>query len=561
MAEKIEVGVVIKGADKASSDMTKVTDGAKALGSSMEGAGSMTGVLESGLDKMTSGAYSGFKSAAMGVKTFITGLKMTKTAIIATGIGALVVAFGLLVTYWDDIKNAVSGVTAEQNKLLITSQQTTAAAQAEYDITLQTEASLKNKGMSERELLQLKRDQLATVIQTNKDDMAGAILRHKVQTAAALENQKIAAGILGFLQLPITLIMGSVDALTFAMQKLGVIEEATNMAADSTMFIASFLFDAEAVEAEGAATIAEMENQIRILENTEATYELQEKKRREDATAARAEGNKEKVATEADLAAELARLRAENLADAETKALALLELERGIERQKLEDQKASSELLEEFDANYETQRLAIIKSFADEAAAAQKVIDDKIIADAEILAAKKIAIEEATAKAVRAARLGLVAAGFDALKVMAKTEEGQKKLAIAQILVNQGIAMSNAVVAGLSAAAKMPQPAGLFAAPGFVATALGIALTSFASIKGVMNQAGAATDGLDLTTPSLGGGGGGGGSMTQLALTPDLAGSFGEGTLELPAVQAYIIQNDIATASALQAELQNQATL
>lgn len=92
---------------------------------------------------------------------------------------------------------------------------------------------------------------------------------------------------------------------------------------------------------------------------------------------------------------------------------------------------------------------------------------------------------------------------------------------------------------------------------------LAIVLGGFASIKGIMNQAGASAEGIDTTTPSLGGGGGGGSTLgqTQLALTPDLAGSFGEGTLELPAVQAYVLQNDIASAQALQQELQNRASL
>ena len=111
MAERIEVGVIIKGADKAATDITKVSDSAKDLGSSIKGAEGMVGLLEDGLDKMTNGAYSDFKKAATAIKTFITGLKLTKTAIIATGIGALVVAVGLLVTYWDEISNLVNGVS------------------------------------------------------------------------------------------------------------------------------------------------------------------------------------------------------------------------------------------------------------------------------------------------------------------------------------------------------------------------------------------------------------------------------------------------------------------
>ena len=47
--------------------------------------------------------------AAIGAKLFGNTLK---TALVATGVGALVVALGLLVAYWDDIKEAVTGANA-----------------------------------------------------------------------------------------------------------------------------------------------------------------------------------------------------------------------------------------------------------------------------------------------------------------------------------------------------------------------------------------------------------------------------------------------------------------
>ena len=177
---------------------------------------------------------------------------------------------------------------------------------------------------------------------------------------------------------------------------------------------------------------------------------------------------------------------------------------------------------------------------------------------------KKVASEEAAAAAIRQANMGLVQAGFEALNAMAKTEEGQKKLAIAQILVNQGIALSNAI-ANAQASAAGTGPGAVAAAPIFTATLVGLVLSSFAQIKGIMNQAGAATEGLDTSMPPLGGGGsgsGGGGNTAnpQLALTPDLAQSFSE-SLGSAAVQAYVIQQDIADADALASTLQSQASL
>ena len=605
MAEKIEVGVVIKGADKASQDMSKVTDGAKDLGSSMEGADKMVSLLEGGLDKMTNGAYSGFKKGAMGIKTFVMGLKATKTAIIATGIGALVVAFGLLVAYWDDIKEAVTGVSAEQEKLLINSRETTAAAQAEYDITLQTEATLKLRGATEKEILEDKRRQVKAIVEATKNEIELALIRNKAQNDAADQNQKILAGIIAFMQAPVTFLLGSVDALTYGLEKLGLIEKATTFAKDAALWTASLVIDPEKIKAEGDAVVAELENQLRNQENTLANFTLQQETAAKKEKELKAAADAEKLTAEEALALELARLRAENLTDAEAKALALLELERETTRQELKEKGARQELLDAMDANFDARKKEIEQTFADERAAANQVLTDYLMSKEELelaafdkkadalrlanIAAKgdEVALEEkfridrkaitdrfdaaekaaakATAQAVRTARLGVVAAGFDALKSMAKTEEQSKKLAIAQILVNQGIALSSAI-AGAQASATGMGPLAVFTAPGFTLSMIAMVLSSFAQIKGIMNQAGAATAGLDLSTPSLGGGGSGGGGSSsggggnQLAMTPDMAASFGEG-VEIPPVQAYIVQNDISDAGALATELQLQASL
>jgi hypothetical protein len=52
------------------------------------------------IDKFTGGAASGFKAVVSGVKTFIGSLTAVKTALVATGLGALVVVLGSLFTYF-----------------------------------------------------------------------------------------------------------------------------------------------------------------------------------------------------------------------------------------------------------------------------------------------------------------------------------------------------------------------------------------------------------------------------------------------------------------------------
>ncbi|MGI9555733.1 MAG: hypothetical protein ACR2M9_02650, partial [Cyanophyceae cyanobacterium] len=180
---------------------------------------------------------------------------------------------------------------------------------------------------------------------------------------------------------------------------------------------------------------------------------------------------------------------------------------------------------------------------AEEVAKLQRLKDLKIIKDAE----------EATAKAVRAARLGVVAAGFDALKSMAKTEEGQKRLAISQILVNQAIAMSEAI-RGAQIAAAATGPAAPVMSPLLTAQMLAIVLGGFASIKGVMNQAGASSGAVGTSSA-------GGSSMgVQLGLTPNIEGVTQIQEPVAP-VKAFVVQSELADESALVAQLKAMASL
>tara|TARA_R100001510_G_scaffold3171_1_gene2497 strand:+ start:466 stop:2037 length:1572 start_codon:yes stop_codon:yes gene_type:complete len=64
---------------------------------SVEEVSDSTSVLTNQLDKMTGGAVSGFKNAVAGTQSFVKGLQLTRAAIIATGIGALVIGVVALV--------------------------------------------------------------------------------------------------------------------------------------------------------------------------------------------------------------------------------------------------------------------------------------------------------------------------------------------------------------------------------------------------------------------------------------------------------------------------------
>lgn len=68
------------------------------------------------LDRLTGGLATQFRDAFEATKLFNFSLKGTRAALIATGVGAFVVLLGLVVAYWDDIKDAITGVNREIEK-------------------------------------------------------------------------------------------------------------------------------------------------------------------------------------------------------------------------------------------------------------------------------------------------------------------------------------------------------------------------------------------------------------------------------------------------------------
>jgi hypothetical protein len=70
------------------------------------------------LDAFTGGMATKIRDAAEATKVFNFSLKGTRTALIATGIGALVIALGLVVAYWDDIVGFITQANAKLERQL-----------------------------------------------------------------------------------------------------------------------------------------------------------------------------------------------------------------------------------------------------------------------------------------------------------------------------------------------------------------------------------------------------------------------------------------------------------
>lgn len=175
-----------------------------------------------------------------------------------------------------------------------------------------------------------------------------------------------------------------------------------------------------------------------------------------------------------------------------------------------------------------------------------KVIQDR--ADDETVAAAK-----KTDKLRLAAKEKLVGSVSGLLRELGDAaEEGsdkQKKLAIADVLINQAVAMARAVSAAAGSVTTPPTPFAPLIFAANVATMLGTVAATFSSIKGIMGDSGAPT-----------GGGGGGGAMRS--------GMASTAQVPLPArldspdnMQAYVVQSQLQGQMGAQARLNGQIVL
>ena len=125
-------------AGKANAEIEKLTDSVEDLAQSTKEVADETGnaavgfedVTKNGgaiaiLDQLTGGLASRVRDSYEATKLFNFSLKGMRTALIATGVGAFVVALGVVVAYWDEITDFISGASKKlqeyidkQNQLL-----------------------------------------------------------------------------------------------------------------------------------------------------------------------------------------------------------------------------------------------------------------------------------------------------------------------------------------------------------------------------------------------------------------------------------------------------------
>ena len=110
MKQWMTFGIKTEGAEKAEKDIDGVAAASKKAEASQEGLNDSIEQGTGALDKMTGGAIGAFKGVVGGVKKAVLGMKTLKGAMMATGIGALVVVVGSLVAYFTQTKRGMEAL-------------------------------------------------------------------------------------------------------------------------------------------------------------------------------------------------------------------------------------------------------------------------------------------------------------------------------------------------------------------------------------------------------------------------------------------------------------------
>lgn len=227
------------------------------------------------------------------VNTTTKGFKLLRGAIIATGIGALVVAVGLLIANFDKLKEAINGVSSAQKDNLENQQKAIDLADERLNSISEQENILKLQGKTERQILNLKINATDQAIKERRIrlGMQREILNSQIE--AEQRNQRYFENFLKTIFIiPRTIIKGidligeglnlafkQIQKIPFAKKILG--EEPINIdfgldekVESLTEGVAGLLFNPEETSQKAQDTLAEAEKGILALENQQAGLKL-----------------------------------------------------------------------------------------------------------------------------------------------------------------------------------------------------------------------------------------------------------------------------------------------
>ena len=515
-----------------------------------------------------------FKQMGAVAKNALAGIR---TGIAATGIGLLLVAVGAIAIYWDDIKEAVGGVSSEQETLNKQSQSNLDIQQKKLDTIGGQDNILKLQGKSEKDILKIKIAQTDQVIKASELQIEQSIATTKAQTEAAKRNQDILAGVLKFLSLPLTMILKTVDAVGSALGKDFGLEDKVFKG------LSSFIFDPKETQKEGDKVVEEQKKALAKLKNDRAGLQLSingiDKQANTDASAKRKENNDNAIKLEQEKADALERIRQGEIdTQAERRAEELFQIQEQY-RLLIADATKYGQDTTALKEAQRTKEKELADKFALEDAEKKLAEDERLKAEAQkkldeekVIADEKIKIEQAVTDAKLALQnqaLDTASQGVGLLKGLFEKNKGLQKAAlIAESAIGISKIIINTQAANAAARLKyalIPGGVGLAATEivlNKISAGIGIAGNIAATAKGLAALGGGGSAG---GGGSIAGGGGGGGSAAP-APQFNVVGTSGVNQLastlgSQQPVQAFVVANQVTSQQSLDRNIINNASI
>jgi hypothetical protein len=532
-------------------------------------------------------------------------LKGIKSGLAATGIGLFVVAVGTLVAYWDDIKEAVSGVSEEQKKLNKDVDKQATASKEIYENALLQENSLRLQGKSEKEILQIRLNKYNTSIADEEARIEGLEKTAKLEIEAAARNQNILKMIIrGGVELaalgtrllvaPIDMVLKTANLVS---EKLGFgTITALNLNAEITKINemysevgSKFFFDPAKVQADSDATIKEAKRGLAQMKSDRDGLQLQIKQGDQQGAQDRVNTEKAAAKEQIDITRQLVDEKLRIMEDGFDKEYAILKEKKKRDKEDADKQfkegvlkkEDYEKLLLQLDESFEADRKKLYdKSFNDNLKqkdfTVQSLIDQKKT-EAEIEMAayvekkavqkqrdeeEKARIEQLNKDKLKLAKDGLQLVS-DLADLFGSQDEKKAKLAFQ---VDKAAKISSATITGYEAvleAYKTGQKSPLTVAfPAYPYVQAGLA-GAFAAVNiaKIAKSQFKASGGGGSTSSSGGGGGAGAAPMTANFNTIGSSGINQLAQLQQTPTQAYVVSGEVTSAQALDRNRVQNATL
>ena len=155
----VDTGQAVKDVDKLDDSFKNLDNQTEKTSAGLKDVGENGGAIAI-LDSLTGGLATRVRDAYEATKLFNFSLKGTRTALIATGVGAFIVALGVIVAYWDEISDAIEGTTRRLKKQDEAYQRILGSLDKQIELNkLDSEIAIK-KGESAEEFLRLEKELL-----------------------------------------------------------------------------------------------------------------------------------------------------------------------------------------------------------------------------------------------------------------------------------------------------------------------------------------------------------------------------------------------------------------